>query len=159
MSQAGVERFLAAIEPLGLRPEVREFSESTHTAAEAAAAIGCEVAAIVKSLVFEVQSADGSGAPLLVLTSGPNRVNTAALGARLGAEIGKADADAVKAVSGFSIGGVPPLGLLAPMRTVFDETMLTLPIVWAAAGSATAVFAIEPAELVRLSGAEVLPIG
>ena len=156
MSQAGVARFLAAVEPLGLHPEVREFAESTHTAAEAAAAIGCAVEAIVKSLVFQ---ADGAGAPLLVLTSGPNRVNTAALGARLGVAIGKADANAVKAASGYSIGGVPPLGLLSPMRTVFDETLLSLPIVWAAAGSATAVFATEPAELVRLSGAEVLPIG
>jgi prolyl-tRNA editing enzyme YbaK/EbsC (Cys-tRNA(Pro) deacylase) len=154
MSSAGVVRFLAAIEPLGLHPEVREFSESTHTAAEAAAAIGCTVEEIVKSLVFEAD-----GAPLLVLASGPNRVNTAALGSRLGAVIGKADANAVKAASGYSIGGVPPLGLLTPMRTVFDETLLTLPTVWAAAGSATAVFAIEPAELVRLSGAEVLPIG
>lgn len=154
MSAAGVARFLAAVEPLGLRPDVREFGESTRTAVEAAAAIGCEVAAIVKSLVFE---ADGS--PLLVLASGPNRVNTAALGRRLGAAIGKADANAVKEASGYSIGGVPPLGLLTPMRTVFDETLLDLPIVWAAAGSATAVFAIEPAELARLSGAEVLPIG
>jgi prolyl-tRNA editing enzyme YbaK/EbsC (Cys-tRNA(Pro) deacylase) len=154
MSSAGVSRFLAAIEPLGLRPEVREFSESTHTAAEAAAAIGCTVEEIVKSLVFEAD-----GAPLLVLASGPNRVNTAALGTRLGAVIGKADANAVKAASGYSIGGVPPLGLLTPMRTVFDETLLTLPTVWAAAGSATAVFAIDPAELVRLSGAEVRPIG
>jgi len=153
VSTAGVARFLAAVEPLGLHPEIREFDESTHTAAEAAAAIGCEVAAIVKSLVFQAD-----GAPLLVLASGPNRVDTAALGTRLGAAIGKADADAVKAASGYSIGGVPPLGLVTPMRTVFDETLLALPLVWAAAGSATAVFAIEPGDLVRLSGAEVLPI-
>ncbi|MDP9027415.1 MAG: YbaK/EbsC family protein [Actinomycetota bacterium] len=153
MSAAGVARFLAAVEPLGLRPEVREFAESTHTAAEAAAAIGCEVEAIVKSLVFEAD-----GLPLLVLASGPNRVNTSALGTRLGAVLGKADASAVKAASGYSIGGVPPLGLLSPMRTVMDESLLALPLVWAAAGSATAVFAIEPAELVRLSGAEVFAI-
>ncbi|HEY4319695.1 MAG TPA: YbaK/EbsC family protein, partial [Gemmatimonadales bacterium] len=81
------------------------------------------------------------------------------LGARLGVVIGKADADAVKAASGYSIGGVPPLGLLTPMRTVLDESLLALPVLWAAAGSATAVFSIEPDELVRLSGAEVLPIG
>ena len=154
MRAAGVARFLAAVEPLGLHPQIREFDESTHTAAEAAAAIGCEVAAIVKSLVFEAD-----GVPLLVLASGPNRVDTAALGTRLGAVIGKADAGAVKTASGYSIGGVPPLGLLSPMRTVCDETLLALPVVWAAAGSATAVFPIEPHELVRLSGAEVLPIG
>jgi len=153
VSSAGVARFLAAVEPLGLHPEIREFDESTHTAAEAAAAIGCDVTAIVKSLVFE---ADGS--PLLVLASGPNRVDTAALGGRIGAVIGKADADAVKAASGYSIGGVPPLGLLTPMRTICDETLLALPIVWAAAGSATAVFSVEPHELVRLSGAEVMGI-
>jgi len=153
VSAAGVARFLAAVQPLGLTPEIREFDESTHTAAEAAAAIGCDVAAIVKSLVFE---ADGE--PLLVLASGPNRVDTAVLGARLGMTIGKADADSVKEASGYSIGGVPPLGLLTPMRTVCDETLLALPVVWAAAGSATAVFPIDPAVLVRLSGAEVLPI-
>ncbi|MFC5501591.1 YbaK/EbsC family protein [Lysinimonas soli] len=153
MSSAGVARFLDAVGPLGISPQVREFDESTHTAADAAAAIGCPVEAIVKSLVFE---ADGE--PLLVLASGPNRVDTGALGARLGVAIGKADANRVKAASGYSIGGVPPLGLLTPMRTVCDETLLTLSTVWAAAGSATAVFAIDPAELVRLSGAEVLPI-
>lgn len=154
MSSAGVPRFLAAVEPLGLHPELREFDASTHTAAQAAAAIGCEVAAIVKSLVFEAD-----GLPLLVLASGPNRVDTVSLGARLGVVIGKAGADAVKAASGYSIGGVPPLGLLTPMRTVCDETLMGLPMVWAAAGSATAVFSIQPAELVRLSGAEVLSIG
>ncbi|HTL41917.1 MAG TPA: YbaK/EbsC family protein [Pseudolysinimonas sp.] len=150
MTSPAVERFLASVAPLGLVPEVREFDESTHTAAEAAAAIGCEVAAIVKSLLF-----DAGGEPLLVLASGPNRVNTAALSARLGVEIGKADAGAVKQATGYSIGAVPPLGHRAALRTIFDETLLELPVVWAAAGSATAVFAIAPAELVRLTDAEV----
>lgn len=154
MTQPAVERFLGSVALLGLQPEVREFDESTHTAAEAAAAIGCEVAAIVKSLLFEAD-----GAPLLVLASGPNRVDTAALGARLGAEIGKADAAAVKQATGYSIGAVPPLGHLMPLRTVFDETLLELPVVWAAAGSATAVFAVSPAELARLTNAEILGIG
>jgi prolyl-tRNA editing enzyme YbaK/EbsC (Cys-tRNA(Pro) deacylase) len=151
---SGVDRFRAAVAPLGLEPDIREFAESTHTAAEAAAAIGTTVAAIVKSLVF---SADG--APLLVLASGPNRVDTAALGARLGLAIGKADAALVKEATGYSIGGVPPLGFPAPLRTVMDETLLELPEVWAAAGTATSVFPIAPAELARLTSAEVLPIG
>jgi prolyl-tRNA editing enzyme YbaK/EbsC (Cys-tRNA(Pro) deacylase) len=153
MTQAAIERFLESVAVLGLAPEVRQFDESTHTAAEAAAAIGCDVAAIVKSLLFEAD-----GAPLLVLASGPNRVDTAALGALIGAAIGKADAVAVKRATGYSIGAVPPLGHLSPLRTVFDETLLSLPMVWAAAGSATAVFAIEPAELARLTNAEVLPV-
>jgi prolyl-tRNA editing enzyme YbaK/EbsC (Cys-tRNA(Pro) deacylase) len=148
-----VERFLASVAVLGLTPEVREFDESTHTAAEAAAAIGCDVAAIVKSLLFE---ADGE--PLFVLASGPNRVDTAGLGERLGVTIGKADADAVKRATGYSIGAVPPIGHLTPLRTIFDETLLELPVVWAAAGSATAVFAIAPEELARLTNAEVTRI-
>ena len=138
---------------LGLDPEIREFDESTHTAAEAAAAIGCDVAAIVKSLVFEAD-----GAPLLILASGPNRVDTDAVGARLGVVIGKADAKQVKRVTGYSIGGVPPLGLREPIRTVIDATLLRLPLLWAAAGSATAVFPIEPADLVRLTGGQVIPV-
>ncbi|MEO8262151.1 MAG: YbaK/EbsC family protein [Pseudolysinimonas sp.] len=154
MSQPAVQRFLASIADLGLSPEVREFDESTHTAAEAAAAIGCDVAAIVKSLLFEADDA-----PLLVLASGPNRVDTAALGGRLGLTIGKADAAAVKQATGYSIGAVPPLGHLTPLRTLFDETLLDLPLVWAAAGSATAVFAIEPAELARVTHAEIVSIG
>ena len=153
MTSPAVERFLASVAPLGLVPEVREFDESTHTAAEAAAAIGCEVAAIVKSLLF-----DAGGQPLLVLASGPNRVNAAALGAWLGVEIGKADADAVKQATGYSIGAVPPLGHRTALRTIFDETLLELPVVWAAAGSATAVFAIDPAELVRLTNADVTSV-
>ncbi|HEY4268084.1 MAG TPA: YbaK/EbsC family protein [Galbitalea sp.] len=153
MSAVGVERFLAAVEALGLNPEIRNFKESTHTAAEAAAVIGCPLEAIVKSLVFEA-----GGAPLLVLVSGPNRVNTDALGIWLDAMVYKADADMVKAATGYSIGGVPPLGLLAPMRTLIDETLLAFPLVWAAAGSATTVFSIEPVELVRLTGATPLPI-
>ncbi|MGN6326178.1 YbaK/EbsC family protein [Pseudolysinimonas sp.] len=150
---SGLDRFRAAAAALGLDSEVREFAESTHTAAEAATAVGCDVAAIVKSLVF---TADG--APLLALVSGPNRVDTAALGSRLGVVIGKADAALVKSATGYSIGGVPPLGFPAPIRTVMDETLLALPEVWAAAGTATSVFAIAPAELARLTGAEVLPV-
>jgi prolyl-tRNA editing enzyme YbaK/EbsC (Cys-tRNA(Pro) deacylase) len=153
MTSAAVERFLASVAPLGLNPEVREFDESTHTAAEAAAAIGCDVAAIVKSLLFE---ADGE--PLLILASGPNRVNTAAVGARLGVTIGKADADAVKRATGYSIGAVPPLGHRTTLRTVLDETLLSLPVVWAAAGSASAVFAIDPAELASLTNAEITSV-
>jgi prolyl-tRNA editing enzyme YbaK/EbsC (Cys-tRNA(Pro) deacylase) len=151
---SGTDRFRAAVAPLGLRPEIREFDESTHTAAEAAAAIGCPVEAIVKSLVFEA-----GGAPLLVLVSGPNRVDTAALGARLGMTIGKADAAVVKSATGYSIGGVPPLGFPSPLRTVIDEDLLELDVVWAAAGSATSVFPIGPADLARLARAEILPVG
>ena len=154
MTQPAVELYGVCVPPLGWGRVGRFFYFSPHRGALTAAAIGCNVGAIVKSLLFEAD-----GAPLLVLASGPNRVDTAALGARLGAGIGKADAAAVKQATGYSIGAVPPLGHVTRLRTVFDETLLQLPVVWAAAGSATAVFAIDPAELARLCEAEILPIG
>lgn len=136
---------------LGLEVEVREFPAGTHTAQDAADAIGCPVAAIVKSLVFTLD-----GEPILVLVSGANRVDTDALGARLDGTIGKADARTVKQATGYSIGGVPPLAHATSLRTVIDEDLLTLDTLWAAAGSAMSVFALAPAELERLSGGEVL---
>lgn len=146
---AYVERLRA----LGLDPEVREFPEGTHTAQEAADAIGCPVAAIVKSLVFTLDDE-----PILVLVSGANRVDTAALGERLGGTLGKADARTVKQATGYSIGGVPPLAHATPLRTVIDEDLLKLEVLWAAAGSAMSVFPLAPDELVRLSGGEVVPV-
>ncbi len=144
------EDYAERLRALGLDVEVREFPEGTHTAQDAADAIGCPVAAIVKSLVFTLD-----GEPLLALVSGANRVDTAALGARLGGTLGKADARAVKEATGYSIGGVPPLAHARPLRTVVDEDLLALEVLWAAAGTASSVFAIDPADLVRLAGGEV----
>lgn len=145
--------YAGRLRALGLDPAVREFPEGTHTAQDAADAIGCPVAAIVKSLVFTLD-----GEPLLVLVSGANRVDTDALGARLGDALGKADARTVKEATGYSIGAVPPLAHPAPLRTVIDEDLLRLETLWAAAGTASSVFAIAPAELVRLAGGEVLAV-
>jgi prolyl-tRNA editing enzyme YbaK/EbsC (Cys-tRNA(Pro) deacylase) len=145
--------YLERLRALGLEPQVREFPEGTHTAQDAADAIGCPVAAIVKSLVFTLDEE-----PILVLVSGANRVDTDALGARLGGALGKADARTVKQATGYSIGGVPPLAHPAPLRTVIDEDLLDLDVLWAAAGSATAVFPLAPVDLVRLSAGEVLPV-
>ncbi|MCS0498282.1 YbaK/EbsC family protein [Protaetiibacter mangrovi] len=148
-----VADYVERLRGLGLDVEVREFPEGTHTAQDAADAIGCPVAAIVKSLVFALDDE-----PLLVLVSGANRVDTELLGARLGGVLGKADARTVKAATGYSIGGVPPLAHPTPLRTVVDEDLLLLDTVWAAAGSASTVFPLDPAELVRLSAGEVLPV-
>jgi prolyl-tRNA editing enzyme YbaK/EbsC (Cys-tRNA(Pro) deacylase) len=145
--------YLERLRELGLEVAMREFPEGTHTAQDAADAIGCPVAAIVKSLVFTLD-----GEPVLVLVSGANRVDTDALGARLGGVLGKADARTVKQVTGYSIGGVPPLAHSQALRTVIDEHLLALDVVWAAAGSATAVFSLAPDDLVRLSGGEVLAV-
>jgi prolyl-tRNA editing enzyme YbaK/EbsC (Cys-tRNA(Pro) deacylase) len=137
----------------GIVIEVREMDESTHTAQEAAAAVGCPVEAIVKSLVFVA-----GDRPVLVLASGPNRVDTALLERVLGEPVTMADARTVKVASGYSIGGVPPIGHPDPLHTIIDESLLALPEVWAAAGSANSVFAIAPDRLVDLSGGVVARI-
>ena len=148
-----VQRFRDGAAELGIDIDVRTMDQSTHTAAEAAAAVGCEVRAIVKSLLFLEN--DG---PLLVLVSGPNRVDTARLGGRLGATITMANAKVVKAATGYSIGGVPPFGHPASLRTIIDPDLLDVAEVWAAAGSATAVFGIAPQKLVELTHAEVVAV-
>jgi prolyl-tRNA editing enzyme YbaK/EbsC (Cys-tRNA(Pro) deacylase) len=156
--QPQAEGFRERLRALGEAGDVRETETRAHTAAEAAAALGVDVAAIVKSLVFTV-SADGGGAePLLVLASGPNRVDLDLVGAHLGGTVGKADAATVKAATGYSIGGVPPLGHPTPLRTLVDAALLEQELLWAAAGTATAVFPITPQRLVELSGGEVLRI-
>lgn len=147
----GVDRFLAAT--AGLELEITTHSESTHTAEEAAAAVGTAVGAIVKSLVFMVEDS-----PLLVLVSGPNRLDPELIGNALGASLHKANADEVKAHTGFSIGGVPPFGHPSPVRTLMDEDFFAFDTVWAAAGSSTSVFPISPQRLQSLSQATVLRV-
>ena len=147
----GVARFLERT--AGLDLEVREMSETTHTAAEAAAAVGAPVEAIVKSLVFALD-----GGPLLILVSGPNRVDTALVGEYVNGVLNKADAQMVKEASGYSIGGVPPFGHSTSLRCLMDEDLLALEMVWAAAGSARAVFPISPRRLAELSSAEIVRV-
>lgn len=147
----GVDRFLTATEGLGL--EVITHTESTHTAADAAAAVGAQVGAIVKSLVFMVGEE-----PLLVLASGPNRVNPDRIGELLGVVVEKADANQVKEHTGFSIGGVPPIGHPQILRTVMDEDFFAFDQLWAAAGSSSSVFCISPQRLQQLSSATVIAV-
>ena len=147
----GVARFLERT--AGLNLDIREMSETTHTAAEAAAAVGAPVEAIVKSLVFALD-----GEPLLILVSGPNRVDTALVGEYVNGVLDKADAQMVKEVSGYSIGGVPPFGHSTSLRCLMDEDLLALEKVWAAAGSSRAVFPISPQRLAELSSAEIVRV-
>lgn len=123
----------------GLDLTVLELPDSTRTAADAARAVGCELAQIVKSLVFRGKSPDE---PILVLASGSNRVNEKIISEVLGNEIGKADADYVKDTTGFAVGGVPPLGHKNSVTTLVDGDLLNYPEVWAAAGTPFAVFKI-----------------
>jgi prolyl-tRNA editing enzyme YbaK/EbsC (Cys-tRNA(Pro) deacylase) len=124
----------------GLDVEIRQLTDSTRTAAEAAAAVGVETGQIVKSLVFT----DGSQA-LLVLCAGDRRVDTRTLGS----EVRTATADEVRAATGFAIGGVPPMGHERPLRTIVDESLLRFRTVWCAAGTPNAVFSIETRRLLR----------
>jgi prolyl-tRNA editing enzyme YbaK/EbsC (Cys-tRNA(Pro) deacylase) len=132
---------------------VRQLDRTTRSAAEAAEAVGCEVGAIAKSLVFRGTK---TGAPILVITSGANRVDEAALARWIGDGIGRADAEFVRQATGFAIGGVPPIGHSNPLTTVFDEDLLQYSSIWAAAGTPNALFEIDPAELQRLCDATAI---
>jgi prolyl-tRNA editing enzyme YbaK/EbsC (Cys-tRNA(Pro) deacylase) len=143
-----VENVVAALRGRGATGEVRVLEESARTAAEAAAALGCDVGAIASSLVF---TADGE--PLLVLTSGAHRVDTAAVAALLGVgEVRRADADLVRAATGQAIGGVSPVGHPTPVPTLVDTALAAHDVVWAAAGHPHAVFPTTYDELLRLTG-------
>ena len=135
---------------MGLDIDVRQFPQGTRTAVEAAAAVGCELGQIVKSLVFECD-----GEPVLALTSGRKRVDTAALGRVLGGSIERADADTVRDATGYAIGGTPPFGHTQPLRTVVDATLLEYENVWAAAGTPWTVFEICSDTLVRSTSGTV----
>jgi prolyl-tRNA editing enzyme YbaK/EbsC (Cys-tRNA(Pro) deacylase) len=151
---AAAQRIQDLILARGLPHQVMEFAQTTRSAADAAAAIGCAVAQIAKSIVFKT----AGGAPVLVIASGPNRVDEAKVAAALGEPIGKADAEFVRAATGFAIGGVPPLGHVQPSRTLIDSDLLQLPTIWAAAGTPNAVFQLSPDELVAMTGGEVADI-
>lgn len=147
---ASVARVRAALLAAGQADNIAEFPEGTRTAADAAAAVGCEVAQIAKSIVFRA-----GDEPVVVIASGANRVDAKKLAALLGVAIKRADADWVRAATGFAIGGVAPLGHSGPVRLVLDRDLLPLRPIWAAAGSPRHVFRTEAAELARITGAVV----
>ena len=149
------QKVQAALAARGFTLQVVELPHSTRTSAEAAAAVGCAVGQIAKSLVF--RAAD-SERPVLVLTSGANRVSESAVAALLGEPLAKADADFVRARTGFVIGGVPPVGHAEPLITFVDEDLLQFAEIWAAAGTPNAVFRLTPGELVRLTGGTIMKV-
>ena len=143
----------------GVTLDIRVFDESTHTAAEAAAAVGADIGQIVKSLVFVAPAGEGSLEPIICLVSGPNRVDLARLAAITGeAGIRRATAREANELTGFTIGGIPPIGHSRPIRVVMDPDLGRYPEVWAAAGTPTAVFPVTPATLRTLSNATVAPL-
>jgi len=146
------QRVQDALAARGFSNTVVELPDSARSVAEAAAAVGCEPAQIVKSLVFRGQ---GSGRAVLVVASGAHRVDEKLVAALVGEAIGKADADFVREQTGYAIGGVPPLGHARALVTVVDEDLLRLERIWAAAGHPKAVFPLTPAELVAMTGGRV----
>jgi prolyl-tRNA editing enzyme YbaK/EbsC (Cys-tRNA(Pro) deacylase) len=153
-----IQRVLDAAARKGVTLEVTIFDESTHTASEAAAAVGAELGQIVKSLVFVIPT-DDRPEPVLCLVAGHNRVDIARLAAVASApDIRRATAREAHDLTGFSIGGIPPIGHQRPVRTIMDPDLGRYPVVWAAAGLATAVFPVPPGTLRILSNATVAPI-
>jgi Cys-tRNA(Pro) deacylase len=151
MSKA-IDRFLDAAAVVNHDVEVRRFPEGTKTAEDAARAIGCDVAQIVKSLVFMADD----GSPVLALTSGANRVDTDRLASIVGARsVRRANPEEARAATGFAVGGTPPFGHPDPVRTFLDRDLLAHDEVWAAAGTPDAVFRTDPSELERVAGAEI----
>ncbi|MFJ8489351.1 YbaK/EbsC family protein [Streptomyces sp. NPDC094038] len=150
-------RFAAALEELGLgelTSRIRRFPDATRTAAEAAAAVGCELSEICKSLIF---AADG--VPVLVLMDGASRVDVELVRKELGAaKVTRAKADVVRETTGYAIGGVPPFGHRTRTRVLADRALLRHDVVWAAAGNPHAVFPIAPAALVEHAGATVADV-
>ncbi len=153
------QRVVDAASRKGVSLVVHVFDESTHTAADAAAAVGAELGQIVKSLVFVAPDGSGALEPVLCLVSGPNRVDLARLAAVTGdPEIRRATAAEVKDLTGYTIGGIPPIGHPRTVRVIMDPDLGRFQVVWAAAGTATAVFPVPPATLRMLSNAVVAPI-
>jgi Cys-tRNA(Pro) deacylase len=148
MKPASAPAALRVQESLGPGFAVVEFEASTKTSADAAAAIGCSVAQIAKSLVFRA-----GDTPVLVVASGTNRVDEKKVGALLGRKIERADADFVRQKTGYAIGGVAPVGHAVPPLVLLDEDLRQYETIWAAAGTPNAVFRLTPADLERLTAA------
>ena len=148
--QPSAQKVADAAAALGLAIDIVTFEQPTRTAEDAAAAVGCDVGQIVKSLVFTV-----SGAPVMALVSGRNQLDTRKLAALFNVgrkQVERADADTVRAATGYAIGGVPPFGHATRLPVYVDEDLTTYEVIWAAAGTPNTVFAVAPADLVRTSG-------
>ena len=144
------QRNAQLLQQAGILTDVVEFEEPVRTSAEAAAAIGCSVAEIAKSIVFRGQA---SGSAVMVVASGDNRVSEAKVAVLVGEALGRADADFVRAATGYAIGGVAPFGHAQTCRVLLDEDLQRFVAVWAAAGTPYSVFPLSPAQLQQLTGA------
>lgn len=152
---SSAQRIQEELIKLGYDYTVIEAEESTRTAEEAAARVGCEVGQIVKSLIFQGKS---SGKAILILTSGANRVDVNRIKAYANEKIRRADPEFVRECTGFAIGGIPPLGHVRLIETYVDEDLLRYEEIWAAAGTPKAVFKMQASELPKMTGGKVIPL-
>ena len=154
LSHAAVMRVREALLHAGLAGDITIMPEATHTAQAAAAALACDVAEIAKSIIFRAQD----GRAVLVITSGSNRVDDKKVAQLIGQPLGKADADFVRAQTGFVIGGVAPVAHLLPPIALMDEDLLRYSAIWPAAGHPNTMFRIAPNDLARVAQAQVADI-
>jgi prolyl-tRNA editing enzyme YbaK/EbsC (Cys-tRNA(Pro) deacylase) len=154
LSQSAL-RVQQALRELGLSLVVVELPASTRTSQEAAQAIGCKVGQIAKSIIFRGEI---TNRPLLVIASGPNRIDEAIISGLLAESISKADADFVRQRTGFAIGGVPPLAHTEKLEIFIDQDLLQYPEIWAAAGTPHAVFRLTPQELVSMTSGKIIKV-
>ena len=156
LEKAAVKRVATALIEHGCAGQIKVLSDSARTAAEAATALGIEVGQIASSLIFKLPD----GSPLLIITSGRHRVDTELVARNLGIEkLGRVDADYVKEQSGFSIGGVAPIGWVSPATILIDEALNDYEVVWAAAGHPHAVYPTSFAELLAITSAKPMVVG
>ena len=157
LEKAAVKRFKEAADSLGVKGEINILADTARTAIDAANGLGIEVGQIASSLIFRLPS----GNPLLIITSGRHRVDTELVATNLGiAELGRADANYVKEISGYSVGGVSPLGWISkPEIILIDEALSDYDVVWAAAGHPHAVYPTTYAELITCTGAQPMVVG
>jgi len=154
--KSAVKRVIAALEKQGVAGQVHALSDSARTAQEAATSLGIEVGQIASSLIFKLPDES----PLLIITSGRHRVDTELVAKNLGYEsLGRVDANYVKERSGFSIGGVAPIGWISPATILIDEALNDYDVVWAAAGHPHAVYPTTYSELLRVTGAQPMIVG
>ena len=151
---ASAQRVQDALVAAGVATTIVEYDVPARTSAEAAAVLGCTVAQIAKSLVFRA----ASGAPVLVIASGANRVDERKVAALIAEPVGRADADFVRQRTGFAIGGVAPVAHSEPLTILIDEDLLRWSEIWAAAGHPNTVFKLTPADLVRMTGGRVAEV-
>lgn len=155
VSSQRIQSVKDALASRGFLVEIIEFDESTRTAVEAAKVIGCDVAQIIKSLIFCIKE---TNEPLLILASGTNRVDEKAIEKKVGAKIKKADAEFVRKKTGFAIGGVPPVGHRQKIKTLIDEDLLQFSELWAAAGTPNSVFRLVPKDIISCTDGVVASI-